>query len=196
VLLLPLARASQASAAALAAYPWLPVLRSAVGQQQQQAGASTAEAAAAAGAPPTEAASDSSGASGEPNNNVGAQPGVHQPGGGDQQRSQLAQRRKARRKPGAAAAAAAAAAAGDGAAGAQLPPSLHMDDEAQHLHRLFSQAADEQLCVICLDQPKRVGVLHNGSLHLCLCSACAEEVGLAGGCPVCRQPIEELLPVF
>ncbi|EDQ90235.1 uncharacterized protein MONBRDRAFT_7324 [Monosiga brevicollis MX1] len=45
---------------------------------------------------------------------------------------------------------------------------------------------DEQVCIICLDEPARV--IFRPCHHLCCCAACAPYA--QGGCPMCRQPIE------
>jgi hypothetical protein len=64
------------------------------------------------------------------------------------------------------------------------------------VQRKLSDLEDAQLCLVCLDESKSVGVLHNGMLRLCLCSACAGQYDLARGCPVCRRDIEQMLAVY
>ncbi|GMH08396.1 hypothetical protein Nepgr_010236 [Nepenthes gracilis] len=49
-------------------------------------------------------------------------------------------------------------------------------------------------CVICMTEPKDTAVLP--CRHLCMCSECAKELRLQSDkCPICRQPIEELIEI-
>ncbi|CAL9230847.1 unnamed protein product [Arabidopsis halleri] len=49
-------------------------------------------------------------------------------------------------------------------------------------------------CVICLTEPKNTAVMP--CRHLCLCSDCAKELRFQSNkCPICRQPIAELLEI-
>ncbi|KAG5522117.1 hypothetical protein RHGRI_034346 [Rhododendron griersonianum] len=49
-------------------------------------------------------------------------------------------------------------------------------------------------CVICLTQPKDTAVLP--CRHMCLCCECAKELRLQSNkCPICRQPIKELMEI-
>lgn len=49
-------------------------------------------------------------------------------------------------------------------------------------------------CVICMTEPKDTAVLP--CRHMCMCSECAKELRLqTNKCPICRQPIEELLGI-
>uniref|UniRef100_A0A7N0U8K5 RING-type E3 ubiquitin transferase n=1 Tax=Kalanchoe fedtschenkoi TaxID=63787 RepID=A0A7N0U8K5_KALFE len=49
-------------------------------------------------------------------------------------------------------------------------------------------------CVICMTEPKDTAVLP--CRHMCMCSECAKELRLQSDkCPICRQPIEELLEI-
>ncbi|GAB4843460.1 Probable E3 ubiquitin-protein ligase lul4 [Ancistrocladus abbreviatus] len=49
-------------------------------------------------------------------------------------------------------------------------------------------------CVICLTEPKDTAVLP--CRHMCMCSGCAKELRLQSNkCPICRQPIEELIEI-
>ncbi|CAK9318601.1 unnamed protein product [Citrullus colocynthis] len=49
-------------------------------------------------------------------------------------------------------------------------------------------------CVICMTEPKDTAVLP--CRHLCMCSDCAKELRLQSNkCPICRQPIEELIEI-
>ena len=50
-----------------------------------------------------------------------------------------------------------------------------------------------------MDAPASVGLRHGGSVHRCVCVACAQH--FADGhtrqpCPMCRNPVEEVLLVF
>ncbi|CAI9102265.1 OLC1v1000507C1 [Oldenlandia corymbosa var. corymbosa] len=49
-------------------------------------------------------------------------------------------------------------------------------------------------CVICMTDPKDTAVLP--CRHMCMCSECAKELRMQSNkCPICRQPIEELLEI-
>ncbi|XP_057496000.1 probable E3 ubiquitin-protein ligase LUL4 [Actinidia eriantha] len=49
-------------------------------------------------------------------------------------------------------------------------------------------------CVICMTEPKDTAVLP--CRHMCMCSECAKELRLQSDkCPICRQPISELLEI-
>lgn len=51
---------------------------------------------------------------------------------------------------------------------------------------------DNGLCVICISEPKDTCVIP--CRHLCLCKDCAQELQKhSPKCPVCRQPIQQLL---
>ncbi|KAK9161277.1 hypothetical protein Syun_007618 [Stephania yunnanensis] len=49
-------------------------------------------------------------------------------------------------------------------------------------------------CVICMSEPKDTAILP--CRHMCICSECAKELRLqTNKCPICRQPIEELIGI-
>ncbi|KAK3002554.1 hypothetical protein RJ639_022037 [Escallonia herrerae] len=49
-------------------------------------------------------------------------------------------------------------------------------------------------CIICMTEPKDTAVLP--CRHMCMCSECAKELRLQSNtCPICRQPIEELMEI-
>ncbi|KAF8388006.1 hypothetical protein HHK36_026672 [Tetracentron sinense] len=49
-------------------------------------------------------------------------------------------------------------------------------------------------CVICLTEPKDTAVLP--CRHMCMCSECAKALRLQSNkCPICRQPIQELMEI-
>ncbi|XP_034917852.1 probable E3 ubiquitin-protein ligase LUL4 isoform X2 [Populus alba] len=49
-------------------------------------------------------------------------------------------------------------------------------------------------CIICMTEPKDTAVLP--CRHMCLCSGCAEELRCRSDrCPICRQPIQELMEI-
>ncbi|KAL5541670.1 hypothetical protein UlMin_009380 [Ulmus minor] len=49
-------------------------------------------------------------------------------------------------------------------------------------------------CVICMTEPKDTFVLP--CRHMCMCSECAKELRLQSNkCPICRQPIEEIVGI-
>lgn len=59
------------------------------------------------------------------------------------------------------------------------------------------QQAEENLCVVCLERPKCVTLVHQGTGHMCCCAECAEDLKKAGQpCPLCRQPFESVIKTF
>jgi hypothetical protein len=56
--------------------------------------------------------------------------------------------------------------------------------------------AEETLCVVCFDAPKRYAMLP--CLHVCACEACAVCLKQTEfpACPICREPIERVGQVF
>ncbi|KAD6794784.1 hypothetical protein R6Q59_021303 [Mikania micrantha] len=58
----------------------------------------------------------------------------------------------------------------------------------------FDDSGSGKECVICMTEPKDTAVLP--CRHMCLCSECAKALRLQSNkCPVCRQPIEELMEI-
>ena len=51
---------------------------------------------------------------------------------------------------------------------------------------------EQKLCVVCMDNPQEVIFLECG--HLCCCKVCSEQ--LHRECPICRQYITRIIPVF
>lgn len=52
------------------------------------------------------------------------------------------------------------------------------------------------MCVICWDSISAVGLQHGDTVHLCLCSGCADLVGPGQACPMCNQPVAAKFKVF
>lgn len=63
------------------------------------------------------------------------------------------------------------------------PPSRQ---DSEELYRKSSS------CIICMDAPQETLFLECG--HMCCCKSCANR--LKGECPVCRQVITRIVPVF
>ncbi|XP_050218581.1 probable E3 ubiquitin-protein ligase LUL4 [Mercurialis annua] len=58
----------------------------------------------------------------------------------------------------------------------------------------FNDSDPGKECVICMTEPKDTAVLP--CRHMCMCSDCAKELRLQSNkCPICRQPIEELIEI-
>ncbi|KEH36768.1 putative transcription factor C2H2 family [Medicago truncatula] len=58
----------------------------------------------------------------------------------------------------------------------------------------FDDSDPGKECVICMTEPKDTAVLP--CRHMCLCSECAKALRLQSNkCPICRQPIEELMEI-
>jgi len=49
-------------------------------------------------------------------------------------------------------------------------------------------------CVICLSQPREVVLLDCG--HICVCGECATALPLPKLCPICRQPVDRIIPTY
>lgn len=63
-----------------------------------------------------------------------------------------------------------------------------------HSAESFNDTASGTECVICITEPKDTAVLP--CRHMCLCSECAKALRLQSNkCPICRQPIEELMEI-
>ena len=50
-------------------------------------------------------------------------------------------------------------------------------------------------CLICLSELANFGVLHQGSMHLCMCRGCAQLFSETT-CPVCRENVERVVRVY
>ncbi|CAI0559757.1 unnamed protein product [Linum tenue] len=58
----------------------------------------------------------------------------------------------------------------------------------------FNDSEPGKECVICMTEPKDTAVLP--CRHMCMCSECAKELRMqTNKCPICRQPIEELMEI-
>ncbi|XP_059447950.1 probable E3 ubiquitin-protein ligase LUL4 [Corylus avellana] len=58
----------------------------------------------------------------------------------------------------------------------------------------FDDSDPGKECVICMIEPKDTTVLP--CRHMCMCSECAKALRMQSNkCPICRQPIEELLEI-
>ncbi|KAF5452460.1 hypothetical protein F2P56_027456 [Juglans regia] len=58
----------------------------------------------------------------------------------------------------------------------------------------FDDSDPGKECVICMTEPKDTAVLP--CRHMCMCSECAKALRLQSNkCPICRQPIEELIEI-
>lgn len=58
----------------------------------------------------------------------------------------------------------------------------------------FEDSDPGKECVICMTEPKDTAVLP--CRHMCMCGECAKELRLQSNkCPICRQPIEELIEI-
>lgn len=59
-------------------------------------------------------------------------------------------------------------------------------------------SADEtKLCVVCLDGPRAVVLVHGDTGHQCVCTSCATLLKTRGdGCPLCRAPIDYVVRNF
>lgn len=49
-------------------------------------------------------------------------------------------------------------------------------------------------CVICLSQLREVVLLDCG--HICLCGDCATALPLPKLCPICRRPVDRIIPTY
>ncbi|XP_078446591.1 RING/U-box superfamily protein [Wolffia australiana] len=81
---------------------------------------------------------------------------------------------------------------------------LWVDGERYELREIFGLAssANEEVdgddlgkeCVICMSEPRDTAVMP--CRHMCMCSECAKTFRLhSSNCPICRQPVEELMEI-
>ena len=72
-----------------------------------------------------------------------------------------------------------------------------VDDVHNGLNGARGGNPDDDLCVICLTEPRNTTVLP--CRHLCMCAECAHHLRLQGStgnvCPICRNPVESLLEI-
>ena len=59
-----------------------------------------------------------------------------------------------------------------------------------------SSCKDDAVCIICLDCPVTIGVLHGDTVHRCLCLKCSRVLGVGQPCPVCRQRSHAFVKVY
>ena len=57
-----------------------------------------------------------------------------------------------------------------------------------------TEAGDVSPCVICMDAPKDVAFYPCG--HKCVCTSCADQYDEENGCPICRQPVIDVLRIY
>ena len=58
-----------------------------------------------------------------------------------------------------------------------------------------AEISEERQCLICLSEVANFGVLHQGSMHLCMCRGCAQLFSETS-CPVCRENVERIVRVY
>lgn len=52
-------------------------------------------------------------------------------------------------------------------------------------------------CIVCMVKEKNTSLLHGGESHLCVCFGCGTDLFKQGfTCPICRQPIEQVVRTF
>jgi predicted RNase H-like nuclease (RuvC/YqgF family) len=64
---------------------------------------------------------------------------------------------------------------------------------SERKQQLLRRTTSELLCVVCLDEPKRI--MLSPCNHLCLCRNCANS-GILNECPVCRARVSKRVEVF
>ena len=58
-------------------------------------------------------------------------------------------------------------------------------------------SAAGEACIVCFSSKKTTGFLHQGTVHLCACTACAEKwYQKHSTCPMCNVKADALVPVF
>lgn len=58
----------------------------------------------------------------------------------------------------------------------------------------IKSSPEAALCVVCLDGPRNIMLVHGRTGHTCVCAGCADK--LRGRCPMCRQPIDAAIRNF
>eukprot|EP01024_Parvocaulis_polyphysoides_P006759 TRINITY_DN11919_c0_g1_i1.p1 TRINITY_DN11919_c0_g1~~TRINITY_DN11919_c0_g1_i1.p1 ORF type:complete len:307 (-),score=6.48 TRINITY_DN11919_c0_g1_i1:534-1454(-) len=87
--------------------------------------------------------------------------------------------------------------AGTSSAAVLRNPDQEINDELQQIMEEQKKAEqDEQLCVVCLNEPKTVGFAHGETVHRCIGIECADKFSVGQPCPICKQSIELILKKF
>ena len=69
----------------------------------------------------------------------------------------------------------------------------HENRESQKEQRRRDEN-DEQLCVICLAEPRSHAFVPCG--HRCVCTACAEDSRSARKCPMCKGEVSQIIKIY
>lgn len=78
----------------------------------------------------------------------------------------------------------------------------HSDPDKPRFHWLShaqfsSRVPESQRCIVCLDAPKEMAMVHGDSAHTVCCRACTTAIRAANNeCPVCRQSISAVFRNF
>lgn len=73
--------------------------------------------------------------------------------------------------------------------------NIYRQERAQRSsHGSPDHLPSEQACVICLNHIREVIVLNCG--HVCMCAECADLLPAPKGCPMCREPVTRIQPIF
>lgn len=81
-------------------------------------------------------------------------------------------------------------------AGASGPPARAPAAQAGEAAGGGGGADEDDVCVICMTNPRQIGFLHGSSVHRCVCAECALLVSVGAPCPLCRAPIAAVLNVY
>lgn len=85
-------------------------------------------------------------------------------------------------------------AAAANAASASIDDKTGVEDKTVMESKTLPGKSDA-VCVVCLDEPPRWGVLHKSTVHVCMCADCKENFETIGQttCPICREPVQKLV---
>eukprot|EP01023_Acetabularia_acetabulum_P016184 TRINITY_DN1798_c0_g1_i3.p1 TRINITY_DN1798_c0_g1~~TRINITY_DN1798_c0_g1_i3.p1 ORF type:complete len:386 (+),score=55.87 TRINITY_DN1798_c0_g1_i3:82-1239(+) len=78
----------------------------------------------------------------------------------------------------------------------QRSNSLQPEEQPSAPPQTDSIVNEEDVCIVCLTNPKQAGFAHGDTVHKCVCESCILSFSVGTPCPMCRQSIEVLLRKF
>ena len=75
----------------------------------------------------------------------------------------------------------------------QVEEGIISEEEARQQRE---EHQSDDICSICLSEPKTHGCLHGDTTHIFACSDCITRFNVGQKCPICREPIERTVQAF
>lgn len=75
----------------------------------------------------------------------------------------------------------------------QVEEGIISEEEARQQRE---EHQSDDMCSICLSEPKTHGCLHGDTIHKFACSGCITRFNTGENCPICREPIERIVQTF